>query len=451
MDIDKNINQGSTPIIRKPTIVHVDNSSNPSSKDSVFNNAQDSFFEKYKIFLIAATLFIIILISVYLYFFSSNEPVIDNNITNNNPSLDGGTGVIKNPNNTSTTTNNALNGEGDYTEVQKKLLVKLWSRAISGQDIIYSGSGTTTAIGIAWVDKLTGNVYKAFEPDWKPLRVTNTTISNTVNAVFLNNGNTVVMQQYNQSKNTISTIIADIPRTNEGSGDALENMSNLSENIKSITSSTDGTSLYMVTATDKGSAIYQMDSTEKKPVIITTTTLSDLEIKYIDSNTLLVYQKPAATLKTSAYTLNVKNKQLNLKYNDYGLTAIGNNSKYLYSTTNSTYTDVSGQKVKRYTNTVAGDKCKISSSSSYAICANPKDVISNNMPDDWYDYSYYTNDDLVLYGLDYEESNTLLDLSIASGAAFDVDNVSISNNSEYVGLSNRYGSLYVFNLGGVSN
>jgi hypothetical protein len=100
---------------------------------------------------------------------------------------------------------------------------------------------------------------------------------------------------------------------------------------------------------------------------------------------------------------------------------------------------------------VVGDKCKISSSSSYAICANPKDVISNNMPDDWYDYSYYTNDDLVLYGLDYEESNTLLDLSIASGAAFDVDNVSISNNSEYVGLSNRYGSLYVFNLGGVSN
>lgn len=451
MDIDKNINQGSVPIIRKPTIVHVDNSSNPNSKDSVFNNAQDSFFEKYKIFLIAATVFIIILISVYLYFFSSNEPVIENSITNNNPSLDGGTGVIKNPNNTSTTTNNALNGEGDYTEVQKKLLIKLWSRAISGQDIIYSGSGTTTAIGIAWVDKLTGNIYKAFEPDWKPLRVTNTTISNTVNAVFLNNGNTVVMQQYNQSKNTISTIIADIPRTNEGSGDALENMSNLSENIKSITSSTDGTSLYMVTATDKGSAIYQMDSTEKKPVIITTTTLSDLEIKYIDSNTLLVYQKPAATLKTSAYTLNIKNKQLNLKYNDYGLTAIGNNSKYLYSTTNNTYTDVSGQKVKRYTNTVVGDKCKISSSSSYAICANPKDVISNNMPDDWYDYSYYTNDDLVLYGLDYEESNTLLDLSIASGAAFDVDNVSISNNSEYVGLSNRYGSLYVFNLGGVSN
>ncbi len=449
MDSNSKNSVNNIPVIRKPTIVHVDNTS-MSNRDAVFNDLESSFFQKYKLYLIGGTILIALIVSLFLFMSQSPTPTTTPE-SGGAGRLDGGEKIDNKSTLSSSTVKNTNQTEQDYSEEQKKLLTKVWTRTVSGQSIIYSGSGTTTQIGLAWVDKLTGNVYKAYEPDWKAIRITNTTISNTINAVFLNNGNTVVMQQYNQNSNSISTIVADIPRTNEGSGDSLDNMSNLSENIESVTASDDGTSLFMVVGTLQGSAIYKMDATEKKPILITTSAMKDLEVKYLDKDSLIIYQKPAATLKTSVYILSLKSKQLNLKYNDYGITAIGYKGKFMYSSVSNTYTESAGQKVKRYNNTIVSDKCSIASSAAYAICANPKDLNSVNLPDDWYDYSYYTNDNLVLYGLDYEEYNTLLDLSLASGAAFDVDSVSISNNSNYVGLSNRYGSLYVFNLGAASN
>ena len=454
MDPSKN----QPPVIRKPNIVRVENvgivSAPTSKRDSAFNNAQSSFFEKNKLLILVATLSIFLFVSIYLYFFyfGDSTPAPEQPKAGQGTLGSGGQDVVKDG-------AQIPNGAADVSpedNVQyisnKDTLKKLWGRAVSGQSIIYSGSGTSTIVGMAWVDKLTGNVYKAYEPLWAPVRITNTTISNTVNAYFLANGNVVVLQQYNKDKNTISSIIADVPRVNEGDpGAGLDNMTNLSDNIKSMTVSTDGATLYMVVGTTAGSSIFKMNLSSRTPELITSLSTSDWEVKYLSDDKLLLYQRPAATLKSSAYTLNIKTKQLNLLYNDFGLTAIGGKGKYVYSTNNNTYTDVGGSTIARGVRTIAGDKCIISSSTSFSVCAIPKDVKSISLPDDWYDYSYYTDDSLYLYGLDYEESSALIDLSSVSGSIFDVEAISISNDNKYVGLSNRYGSLYVFNLAAGTN
>lgn len=446
MDTDRT----NIPIIRKPTITRVDNTS-LNNKDTSFNDAQNSFFQKNKLALIAATISILLFVGIYLYFTYTQTPQNTTTTPETKGELSGGVPVENKPKEPSINSTNTSPFNDEISSSRPDLLKKVWSKAVSGQTIIYDGVGTSTIVGVVWADKATGNIYKAYEPDWSPLRITNTTIPNTINAVFLNNGNTVVLEQYNKEKNTINTIIADIPRTNNGAGDSLTNMSNLSDNIKSLDVSKDGTRLYLVVGLTNGSAIYQMDPSDKKPEQIISSPISDLEVKYLDKDNLILYQRPSSVLQTSAYKLNIKNKKLNLIYKDYGLTVLGDSDKFIYNTNLNTYTEVNNQKTKRISNTIVADKCKISNSSSFVICANPKNIDNINIPDDWYDYSYYTNDSLVLYGLDYEEYTFLSDLSTASGESFDVDSINISNNNNYISMSNRYGSLYVFNLSKYNN
>ena len=311
-------------------------------------------------------------------------------------------------------------------------------------------STTTSKHIITFQDKITGHIYRAEDPDFKPYKVANTSINNILFSKFANNGNTIIFQTLNQNTNTLSTYMADISPYKDLPNNLI-NKAFLGDNIKSFDISPDGKSLIYIIEDNKKlvSNIYIMNTVTRNIQDLNTFPIINMHISYSNANTATLYQMPLNEKPGQAYNINIDNNTIRPLIKGVGLIYKNNDVLELYNDSGNTFINYKSINTK-FSFSPLVEKCSISLSNTFILCA--ADDSQNTLDiDKYYDNSLTYNDKLWLHGLDYPEERIIYDFNYYNKIQLHIYSMILSRDNENLYMMDKLKGFYMLKIYNVLN
>lgn len=468
-----------------------------------------NFFQKYKKQLLIIFL-AVLTFSLLLYFlFLNTKTDANGNKVNNLPSFNfsfsdlfnsfkNETGQKIDENATTSIVGEISGGLEDY---YFEGLIKVWGDPVAGYDYytkpyVYTyqdenGKAVTTTLTktlLQFVDSKTGFIYEKdlSEPTSTPYQVTKQSYPNTLRAYFMNdtkNGKGRVFLQYLASdQETIKTVTATIPESTSYTANLL-NVTNLSDNIKFITTSPNNQKLaYLLTKKkttngfqDSSSDWYYLDKlSDTYGERVHRSELTDWKLILLNTGEMYAYTTDSYSTKNTLYQVDKTNSSLDslsLIYGDHnGMSFLINQNNLLVSlaTANGlkTYTNNSFRGAETFSDynltslnfQTLVNKCtqNDSENQNLIICAVPKEISNYEygLPDAWYQGMTTWEDNLYVVNQDYPLGQLLFDFQQDSDYTekLDAKSLKISDDKIHLGFLNKNdSSLWTLNIANILN
>ena len=424
-------------------------------------------------FLLAFVLIFTIAVIIYIFFFSKQGA----SLSPNNPSNPfGGASdrIIKVfiPQN-----NEERVGTSSQTEVvfvTDQLLTHVWDKPTAGhifvdRPILEQVASTTligssslpsisqrraTSTSLLFVDRTTGYIYEYLYKALKLHQVSNTRVSGVYDAIFFGNGSLVVFRLYDEDRGFIISSLYKVPITAiNADPTSLEKITDLPNNITSISASTNGRFLSYLVKTERGSTLYTV-RTDTPSFSPTQTNLpfSEWTLSY-GGSILYITQKASAFFPgytVEAFTgrriISDKTGLVSLGSSDeVNLVASMNSKKGILSFL---FNKKTGTTTILPIKTIAS-KCVFEKSYPSVICGVPSLIprSSYGMPDDWYQGSVTFSDTLYRFSNEGSGGGVIIDLKKETGENLDIIKLNTSTSDSFLSFINKKdGSLWLANL-----
>ncbi len=401
---------------------------------------EETFYTKNKSLVFLGAFFIILIISIYVWFLYFKK---DNTIAvNNNPLNLPITGEDRDNSYTDGQYQNQNDIEVDNEGVYR-VIWHVYDKSVAGYGFSYLDATST----ILFVDKATGNIYKAVynedTDDFDKVKISNTIFKNVSSAVFSSGGD-YVMMSYKNSKNISETYVAKVPRTENT--ERLEGEI-VGQGIRSIVTSLSGAKFAYLKSFGVGSSINIYDAIAKKETQITNLPISELNLTFIANNNLIASTKPTAFAAQQNFILDTNTKKISDFVTSTGTINISPSGKsYIASEgLNLTHYEAPYGVSQSFSAFTISDKCVWYSVS--LICASDKTnrPSSVSYPDSWYKGYVRFSDSLMFLDTTNKKINDTYNLSFEAGELIDFYHPKISADNKYINFTNkRDGSLWIF-------
>ncbi|PIT90858.1 hypothetical protein COU17_03640 [Candidatus Kaiserbacteria bacterium CG10_big_fil_rev_8_21_14_0_10_49_17] len=310
-----------------------------------------------------------------------------------------------------------------------------------GDDIVYR-----------YVERATGHIFETTSESFAQTRVSNTTIPQVYNAVFVENGNGVIMQYLSEDE-VIRTLYAEIIFDAESGGGSIASTF-LPDNILSITASPSGNKIfYLLRDTAVGSVGYVSDPDGSNPAVVFDSPLKEWVAMWTAEERITLATKPANGMPGVSFLVE-KDQDLS----GYLFSGIPGLSTLVDRTgENILFSTSSGEDVSLYVispfleettalpfGTFPMEKCVWGN--DLFICAVPVSGALGVYPDEWYQGTETFRDDLYLVDV---ETSTMVHLANLEnlGVSLDINALWIDETQQYLLLSNKSdGTLWAFRL-----
>jgi hypothetical protein len=272
---------------------------------------------------------------------------------------------------------------------------------------------TETATALRYVDRLAGNVYETYIDNIKEKRVSNTPIFGIQDAVFGNQGQSVVMRYLKTDGSTIETFLGNIKNEVLGGDSPIELKGYfLPENVLGASASPDGKNMFYIFKSSGGVVGINSALESGKNTQIFDSSFSEWLVEWPNQRSITLATKPSYVADGYLYSLDPTGgplhkllgniKGLMSKVSPDGrlvLYAGGDLSLKTFSSTEKTINDLGLKTLP--------EKCVWSTDNINIYCAIPKDIPGGNFPDSWYQGEVQFDD--ALWKINTKtNSNTLL-------------------------------------------
>ncbi len=351
----------------------------------------------------------------------------------------------------------SFGNQGNFDEtgqgVNTQSLRKITANPVAGDIAIDDGN----EIIVRYVEKETGNVFDAPSSSLEITRVTNTTIPRIANAVFMPDGESVLLRLLGEDRETEETFLAKIEGGEgaEGSVGALTGVF-LPPNITSFSVSPSGSSIFYILPQKSGSEGIETTNGGNRTSKIFSHPLKEWGVSYVSNKALALTTKPSFAVFGFLYLINTNSGDFIQTLGGIrGLSTLvqPKSSKILYS--ESVVNDIllnvidieTGKKLTLPLSTLA-EKCIWSKQrEDIAYCAVPKNIPRGNYPDDWYQGKVSFSDALWEINTDTEETTLLVDPENVARESIDMVKLSLSPDETLLTFINKKdSSLWSFAL-----
>lgn len=297
---------------------------------------------------------------------------------------------------------------------------------------------------VRYVERATGHIYESFVDRIDERKVSNTTIPRVYEALFGDNGSSVLYRLLKDDNKTIQTFSGSLPKDVLG-GDGLPELKGvfLSENITDITRSPDGTKIFYLQPFGDGvigtSSFFGGD---KKSQFFNSA-FSEW-IPGWASNKITLTTKASLFAPGFVYSVDESKGGLTkILGNIIGLTTHTSptGKKMLYSVSSSKtfglkILDIESRIANNINTTTLPEKCIWTKDSKTIYCGVPNSIPSGNYPDAWYQ-GVISFDDSI-WKIDVETGiTTLLINPNDTGVPLDITNLSLDPKENYIFFINK--------------
>ncbi|HMP85233.1 MAG TPA: hypothetical protein PKE08_01020 [Candidatus Paceibacterota bacterium] len=296
-----------------------------------------------------------------------------------------------------------------------------------------------------YIEKATGNVFEANSTSLNLQRITNTTIPRIQEAIFFNNGNSVLLRYLNQNRE-IETFVGRILEkdpaeisTNEEGADLLEIKGVfLTKDIDYITKKI-GSDMFFYTKEGKGYTFDGKMPQDQRAIL--DQTITEFISEWNDAGIILT-TKASGLYESFVFNLSPNGGQIrNIISGLNGITTKSNRSggKIFYSSIfggrifNNIYITNTSEGSLLLSQTFA-EKCVWSNKEQNILyCAQPKRIPSGVMPDSWYQGIVSTDDEIIKINTD----TGIIELVASFPIPLDVIEPQLSENENYLVFMNK--------------
>lgn len=301
-----------------------------------------------------------------------------------------------------------------------------------------------------------GNIYQTFADKIDERKFTGTVIPKVYEALFGNNGESVIMRYLKADGRTIETFVGSLPKEILGGDSTGENEvrgSFLPANITDISVSSDGKSAFYLFDTRENTIGTTYDFGSGKKVQVFDSVFNEWLSWWGSSKMITLSTKPSYLAPGYMYKLDPTNKNFAQVLSGItGLTTLGSpdGKKVLYADntlslkiyhTDTKFSDSLGVRT-------LPEKCIWGKGSDVIYCAAPKIVISANFPDVWYQGEVSFDDQIWKIDAETGIASIILDPGEV-GARENVDGIKLQVDSgeNYLFFVNKKDSfLWKLNL-----
>ncbi len=299
---------------------------------------------------------------------------------------------------------------------------------------------------IRFVDRGTGHIFETNDRSLENTMISNTTIPKVPEAVWTQNGQTVVLR-YLDENNGILSFSANI-LTATTSQDVSKNKKSafLPSNIEQLSANPSGDKIFYLINDAEGSvgSVSEVNGSKKK--IIFQSPIKEWLISWTNDKIITLVTKPSFNVPGHLFFLNVKTGVMDkIMTGVNGLTAlVSDNAK------NILYSESVGSSVKlKYRNLANGDdkdlsfktlpeKCVWSKIEAFvAYCAVSTAIPNGEYPDGWYQGLISFTDSVWKVNAKTGSSELVFDIQKETGNDIDIMNPFLSDEDEYLFFMNR--------------
>ena len=339
--------------------------------------------------------------------------------------------------------------------VDRPVLEQIASTTMVGSSSVPSISQVrATSTSLLFVDRTTGYIYEYLHKTLKTHQVSNSSIPGVHDATFFGNGSLVVFRFYDEDRGVIVSSLYKVPITAiNADPTSLEKITNLPNNITSVSASTNGKFLSYLVKTELGSILYtaRTDTPFFSPTQ-TTLPFSEWSLSY-GGSVLYITQKASAFFP--GYTVEAFTGRRIIS-DKTGLVSLGSPDEVnLIASMNSQkgvlsflFNKKTGTTLVLPIKTIAS-KCAFEKSYPSIICGVPSLIprSSYGMPDDWYQGSVTFSDTLYRVSNEGGEGTMIIDLKKEAGESIDSVKLNTSTSDSLLSFINKKdGSLWLANL-----
>ena len=350
--------------------------------------------------------------------------------------------------------NNNLTADGIVGQKTKSAMYASVPQTPPGEPI---PPPTETVLALRYVDRASGNIYQTFVDTIEERKFSTTIIPQVYEALFGNNGNSVIMRYLKEDGQTIETFIGTLPKEILG-GDTTASYditgTFLPENIRDLVLSPDTKNLFYLFESGGGIIGSMLNFTTNKKTQAFDSLFTEWLSQWPNDKTITLTTKPSYLAPGYMYTKNPSAKNLTQVLNNIiGLTTLASpdGKMVLYANNNLSlnlyYRDT--RKTEPVGVKTLPEKCFWENTNTTIYCFVPKIIEnSNQYPDVWYQGEESFSDQI--WEIDTETGNAtmLIDPAAISGGE-EIDGIDLSTDKErnYLFFVNKKDShLWSFNL-----
>ena len=317
--------------------------------------------------------------------------------------------------------------------------------AIAIQKTIETDEGQKEELTARYLERATGHVYETAVETLKNTRITNTTIPAVYEALWGENGESVIIRFLNKTTGAIESFSAHIVRQEEVIEEAILEGEFLPSGIKEIAlSPTKGTMFYLAPGGDGTVGTRsKIDGTEKVEVF--DFPFTEWLAQWATNKTIFLTSKASNTVSGYVYTLSAAGGPLKKVLGDIsGLTTLvnGSGTKVLYSesTVNGfsmSVHDVATGESKKLGITTLPEKCAWSNDNVTIYCGVPENISQGQYPDVWYQGLLSFTDTIWKADTETGYSEILLKPADTAGANLDIIKPFLDKDEGYFFFINK--------------
>lgn len=306
--------------------------------------------------------------------------------------------------------------------------------------------GATSTLKIQFVERPSGNVFEANPNDGNIKRISNTLIPNVYES-FWSGGNKLIMRHLDENGD-IATLFGSImssssttPENSVGTfvGEYLE------PDIVSVATKNYDSDIFYIVKTIGGAVGITTSGEENDLKRIFDSHVSGWRSKFINTDTILIYQNASEALEGSAYLLQTDGNRRILKSNVRGLvvTVASDEKSNIYNNIvrgrMSLFAQTSTGEERPIPLSTLAEKCVFDpKNSSIIYCATPRNITNTTMPDAWYRGEVHFSDDWWIVNTDDGTVEQLISPESDYGVPIDVLDPYIDDGGEYIVFLDAY-------------
>jgi len=386
---------------------------------------------------------LVIAVGVLCWFLFFNKITVPAT-TNTDAGLPFGQGWDNTPVGDSGTTNTSSNTSVGL-DTQGKPVARLFqvsNEPVAGMVAFNKKSGETI---VRFVDRATGHLYDVNPVTLEKIQITNNTFPKTVEALFKNNGSSVILRGLKDNSDLIENIslILTAPKSTSTESLYAVKATNLLGNIGDM--AIGPTNLIAYVLKDSGSiAVLAFDGSKNTNLF--SSGFTDWKISWPNSNQITLVTKSSSAVDGFAYNLNASTGSLTKILGPMNaLTLIqssdGKRIAYSYNSNNKTtfsFENLVDKSTNEILPTTFADKCVWSKKSVGVLyCGTPNENIDSNEPDGWYQGIVSFSDQIWRFNTITATSELLSDPKKDTDLKIDMENLSLSPNEDYLFFMNK--------------
>lgn len=312
-----------------------------------------------------------------------------------------------------------------------------------------------------FMERGTGHIFETTEDTLTTEKITNTSVSKIINAIFSENGNKIIFEKLSEDEENIDSFLGNIIDEIEegGSEQKILEVQPYSILSKNFTLSPKKDLFAHMKLNSDSSTIYSTNF-DLKETVLEQSIIKDWLISWDSENYISMFTKPSSKIPGYGYILNIKNGNSEKIFNQingltFKLSPDAQSAIYSESNGNSfslKFKNLETEEIRDFPISAIPEKCVFSNTQENIIyCGTSTLIPSATYPDDWYKGKVSFDDSIWKINTNTGRSETLYQFDDMYGN-FDVIDIQLTSDDEFILFKNKIDlTLWSINLKEMDN